>query len=363
VNRLNGPFVKAAVSGCGYGEVVSSPRRRATLKDVAAATGLSSAAVSYALRGLHVPQETQARVRAAARDLGYEVNPVARALAGGRSGTVGVLCGSLEDLWQQTMAVSLSVALLAQGRYAIVTEASGDLHREARLVRELSERQVDGVIAFPLDPTSEHWADLASRTPVVAMGDALVGAPGSSSVVFDNAAGIGSGLRHLAGLGHRNVVLLTPSLPQTPGRPADRLARDHATILGLRLRLVACPASVAGTADVVAPLLADPDGPRAVFCLSDSMAYGVYLAAQRLGVVVPGDLSVLGYDDHQMSVLVAPPLTTFAWDADGIVGAAVDQLVRLMDTWDSDGGAAHAAVTFEPTLISRASTAAPRPGR
>ena len=73
--------------------------RRATLRDVADATGLSMASVSYALRGLQVSQETQERVRRAAADLGYTVNPIARALAGGQSGLVGVLCGSLEDLW------------------------------------------------------------------------------------------------------------------------------------------------------------------------------------------------------------------------------------------------------------------------
>ena len=325
---------------------------------MAAATGLSSAAVSYALRGLQVPEQTQERVRAAARDLGYAANPVARALAGGRSGTVSVLCASLEDLWQQRMAVALSVALLAEGRYAMVSEASGDPQREARLVRELRDRQVDGVVAFPLDPTGGYWAELAASTPVVTVGDALPGAPGSGQVLFDNASGIASGLSHLALLGHQDVVLLTPSLPRTPGRPADALALDHARELGQRLQLVACPASVAAAADVVAPLLA-AGGPTAFFCLSDSMAYGVYLAAQRLGVAIAADVSVLGYDDHQMSVLVAPPLTTFTWDVEGIVRSAVDQLVIAMDRLDDDVVEVSAPVTFAPTLVTRGSTAAP----
>lgn len=340
---------------------VPQRRRRATLKDVAAATGLSTATVSYALRGLQVPPQTQQRVQVAANELGYEANQVARALAGGRSGTVGVLCASLEDLWQQTMAVALSVALLAQGRYAIVTEASGDPHREARLVRELRERQVDGVVAFPLDPTSAYWAELAAGTPVVTVGDALVGAPGAAAVLFDNAAGITQGLRHLAGLGHRRVVLVTPSLPRTPGRPADTVALDQAHELGVHLELVSAPASVTAAADVIAGLLTRPRPPTALFCSSDSMAYGAYLAAQRLGISVPSDVSVLGYDDHQMSVLVAPALSTFAWDADGIVRAAVEQLVALMDSWDEEPPApAPAVVTFAPTLTVRASTAAPR---
>ena len=77
-------------------------RRRPTLRDIATETGLSPAAVSYALRGLQVPLETQQRVREAAERIGYQVDPIARALALGRTGNVGVLCGSLEDIWQQS---------------------------------------------------------------------------------------------------------------------------------------------------------------------------------------------------------------------------------------------------------------------
>ena len=252
----------------------------------------------------------------------------------------------------------MSVALLAEGRYAMVSEASGDPQREARLVRELRDRQVDGVVAFPLDPTGGYWAELAASTPVVTVGDALPGAPGSGQALFDNASGIASGLSHLALLGHQDVVLLTPSLPRPAGPPADALALDHARELGQRLQLVACPASVAAAADVVAPLLA-AGGPTAFFCLSDSMAYGVYPAAQRLGVVIAADVSVLGYDDHQMSILVAPPLTTFTWDVEGIVRSAVDQLVTAMDRLDNDVVEVSAPVTFAPTLVTRGSTAAP----
>ncbi len=78
---------------------VTERRRRPTLRDIADETGLSTAAVSYALRGLQVTPHTQRRVREVADRLGYHVDPIARALASGRTGYVGVLCGSLDDLW------------------------------------------------------------------------------------------------------------------------------------------------------------------------------------------------------------------------------------------------------------------------
>ena len=82
-------------------------RKRATIREVAEVTGLSSAAVSYALRGIQTSEETQERVRRAAAELGYNVDRIARALASGRTGTVGLLFGSLEDLWQQLLGVGI----------------------------------------------------------------------------------------------------------------------------------------------------------------------------------------------------------------------------------------------------------------
>lgn len=332
--------------------------RRTTLKDVAAATGLSVATVSYALRGLQVPEETQQRVREAAQELGYEANPVARALAGGRTGAVGVLCGSLEDLWQQRLAVALSRALLERDLYAIITDAAGSPGRELQLVRELRDRRVDAVVAVPLDPAGDHWVDLARTTPLVTVGDAVLPEADAGAVLFDNAAGIRMALEHLAALGHRDVVVLTPSLPSTPGRPADALAVAAAGDLGLRLTLAASPASVAGAAAVVGELLDRAARPTAVFGLSDSMAFGVYLAAQRRGLAVPGDVSVLGYDDHQLGVLVDPPLDSFGWDEDGIVAAAVGQLVESMADPDGidPGGRPNAVRVFAPRLLARGST-------
>lgn len=327
-------------------------RRRTTLKDVAAATGLSSATVSYALRGLQVPRETQERVQAAARELGYEANPIARALASGRTGMVGVLSGSLADLWQQSLAVGLSRGLLARDRYAIIADANGDPDRERQLAGQLRDQQVDGVLVSPLDPAADHWADLSAAVPVVTIGDALVTAPRAGCVLFDNRHGVATALDHLAGLGHRRIAVLTPSLPSTPDRPAGVFAQEHGSELGLEVVLVGSPAAVAGAAEAASEVLRRQDRPTAMFCLSDSMAYGCYLAAARLGLCVPGDLSVLGYDDHEIAELVVPGLTTFGWDVDGIIESAVGQLVKAIDK-----GGRRQPRTFRPDLQERGSTA------
>ena len=116
-----------------------APRRHVTIRDVAAATGPSPAAVSYALRGVQTSEETQARVREAAETLGYTGNAVARALARGRTGLVGVLSGSLEDLSEQRFVEVLGRELTRRDLHMVVVDARGEPDRERTLARQLAD--------------------------------------------------------------------------------------------------------------------------------------------------------------------------------------------------------------------------------
>ncbi|HEX2316064.1 MAG TPA: LacI family DNA-binding transcriptional regulator [Thermomonospora sp.] len=329
-------------------------RKRATIREVAQATGLSPAAVSYALRGIQTSEETQERVRAAAEELGYEAHPIARALASGRSGMIGLLCGSLEDYWQQSLAVGIGRALVGRDRYALILDAAGDPARELALARRLRDQRVDGLIVQPLDPSAPLWAELADSLPVVSIGDALHGGRSAGEVVFDNRAGVTLAMEHLHGLGHRRVAVLTSTRASTPDRPADVHVNAEAERLGMAVTVVTAPQSWAEATEVALRVLAAPDRPTAVFCFSDSIAYGVYAATRELGLSVPGDVSVCGYDDHPMSGLLTPPLTTVDWDIDGIVRAAVRVMVDAVD-----GRPRRRRVVRPPSLCIRDSTGPP----
>ncbi|BBH70969.1 LacI family transcriptional regulator [Actinoplanes sp. OR16] len=331
------------------------PRRR-TLQDLADAAGLSLAATSYALRGVRGSPATINRVRELADELGYTVDPIARALASGRTGTVGV-SGSLRDLWQQDLSVMLTQSLRRRGRFATIADADADPTRERLIVEQFVAQRVDGAVVSPVDPSAEYWRLLDPAVAVVAIGDALTDRPGTGSVLFDNRYGVQTALAHLASLGHRRVGLLAPALPSTPGRPAEVLAVEVSAALGLDLVLVSAPAATAEAVAVLAGLLSATDRPTAVFCLSDSLAFAAYRAAREAGVPVPEDLSVIGYDDHQLAGLVSPGLTTMAWDEDAIVEAAVDQLLGLLDDEIPQ------SPTFRPELIVRGSTAPPPASR
>jgi LacI family transcriptional regulator len=307
------------------------PRKRATIREVAKATGLSPAAVSYALRGLQVSEETIERVRQAAAELGYEADPIARALASGRTGMIGLLCGSLEDLWQQGLAVGIGRSLRDKDRYALILDATGDPIRERRLAQQLRDQRVDGLIVNPVDPASPHWADLAEDLPVVSIGDGLRAAQTPGEVVFDNRRGVTLALEHLRDQGHRTIAVLTPTRPSTPDRPADVHVTAEAERLRLDIDVVSAPHALGAATEVARRVLSAQARPSAVFCFADSIAYGVYAAAAELGLAIPRDLSVMGYDDHPVSRLLTPGLTTVNWDLDGIVRAAVRLVVAAVD--------------------------------
>jgi LacI family transcriptional regulator len=325
-------------------------RKRATLREVAEATNLSVAAVSYALRGMNTSAETQERVRLAADELGYRVDPVARALASGRSGLVGLLSGSLEDLGEQRFAEAVGRRLGQHDLQILVTDARGEPGRERDLARQLADTWVDGLIVSPLDPSADFWTEIAASLPLVTVGDALPGRT-VGELLYDNRQGVTQVLEHLHGLGHRRVVVLTPNRRTTPDRPAEVVVREVADRLALEVAVESAPHSIEGASTLAQRVLAGPQPPTAVFGLSDSIACGAYAAARALGLAIPGDLSVAGYDDHPIARVLTPELTSVAWDVAGVARSAADLVAAAVV-----GEAQHRRVRVEPRLVARDST-------
>jgi LacI family transcriptional regulator len=125
--------------------------------------------------------------------------------------------------------------------------------------------------------------------------------------------------------------------------------------LGLDVQLVPAAYELQGATDLARALLQGERRPTAAFCFSDSIAYGVYAAAQELGIPIPAELSVIGYDDHPMSALLSPPLTSFIWGSKRVVEKAVGLLLAAIDS----GPSSRRRVVIKPELCDRGSTAPP----
>jgi LacI family transcriptional regulator len=358
VNRFMNRFSEAVKENPVKGStrlrfaVTPSPKR-VTIREVADAAGLSPAAVSYALRGLQVSEETQERVRKVASELGYEANPIARALASGRTGMVGILGPSLSDLWQQRLVAQAGRALLTHDRYALILDAGGDPERQRLLAAQLRDQHVDGLIVSPVDPSDGFWVELADTLALVSIGDAVEGAAAAGEVLFDNRRGVRSALEHLHTLEHQRVAVLCPPGSPTNDRPAEVFVVSEAKRLGLDALVVSSGYQLERATEVARSVLTGDPRPTAAFCFSDSIAYGVYAAARELDLAIPDELSVIGYDNHPVSALLAPPLTTFDWDSKRLVEEAVAMVLAAID----GRRVRRRRVVIEPALQERHSTA------
>ena len=212
---------------------MASVPKRPTIKQIAEETGLSVTAVSYALRGERVSPATIERVQAVADRLGYTADPVARALRGGRTGTIGLLVGSLADFWQQTLAHAVQRELRGHGLHTIVADADGDPAEELELAARLAAQRVDGLLVAPIGPAGGDWTKLTARTPTVTISGRLPGAELAGEVAFDQTAGVGEVLRHLSALGHRRIAVLSWAVTTSPDRPTERAVREQSAALGL----------------------------------------------------------------------------------------------------------------------------------
>ena len=317
----------------------AAQRKRPTLRELSAITGLSPAGVSYALRGERVSKATAARVQAEARRIGFRTDPVARALRGGRTGLVGVIGGSLADYWHQEFVSHLQRHLAGHELRVLLADAGGDPDAELGLAEELADHRVDGLVVLPLDPRASGWSRVASATPTVAVNAALPSP--ARSLRFEAAAGIELALGHLTELGHERIAVLGGGPHRVPRRAGVRRIR--------------CGPSAADGHRAALELLSGDDRPTAVFALSDTLAYGVYEACAGLGLAIPGGLSVVGFDDHPVSALLRPPLTAVAWDTEGAAASAAAMLSELLE-----GQPAGEPVTIEPRLAPRESAASPR---
>lgn len=308
----------------------------ATYKDIQRVTGLSLATISKHFNGGNVLPENRTAIEAAARELGFRVNAVARSLRSRRSRTVGVLVPELDNDFHLSVVAGVERGLSAHGIGLLVCSShqagspggAGDL---------LLERQVDGVIAVPsaADVPSLHRA-VGLGVPVVVV-DRLVEDLACDAVVLDNGGAARQVADVLARLGHRDVAVLAgpEDLWSLRGRLEGfrRAARAVGVPLG-RGAVVTCPLTVEGGRAGTARLLSRRRRPTAVFALNHELTLGALTALTEAGVDVPGEVSVVGFDARQVAALTRPRTAVLVQPVREIAASAV-RLVH--DRFGADG--------------------------
>ncbi|MCX7799071.1 MAG: LacI family transcriptional regulator [Fimbriimonadales bacterium] len=336
----------------------------ATIKDIAKRLNVSVSTVSYALNGgpRPVAPELRERILAAAREMDYRPNRLARSLITRRSHILGVVRdASAHDLVASPYAQSVLNGILNEaekaGRHVLIVTRCEPSDPEGALDRVL-EGHADGLIFMATYTLEGVFEELARRGfPFVVLSGIADGAP---SLCADNAGGVRQAIEHLHGLGHRRIGHLEGIPGHLDGRERKEAFLEMVGELGLPLRphwIARGNFEPVQGAEAARAVLRGEDRPTALFCANDEMAIAALAVARELGIRVPDELSIVGFDDAANASLTDPPLTTVRQPSESMGAAAVRALLERIDHPDRAG-----VVRFPTRLVVRGTTATPKKG-
>jgi LacI family transcriptional regulator len=344
------------VGPLGYGTALQG--QPVTIYDVAAAAGVSVASVSRVLTGSRsVKPETFRRAKDAADKLGYQINPLASALRGKLTRSVGMVVPDLTNPFFPAVVKAVEDVLHLSGISLFLCDSGNSPEMEAERIAALLLRGVDGVLISPVDEVRSRPAVVAAmnRVPLVQI-DRNVNVPGDM-VSVDHARGISMVISHLAASGRRSFAFVT-----TAERSSIATERRRAYIREVRLydrvssrRVLAGDLSIAwGRA--AAERLIDAGLPQAVVCANDLIALGVLKTFRERQVAIPEQVAVTGYDDSLFADVAEPPLTSVRQPLSLLGGEAVRCLSSAIESSDHP----RREIRLIPELIVRSSSGSER---
>lgn len=329
----------------------------ATIKDVAARAGISYTTVSHVVNGTRpVSDQVRRKVEAAIAELGYVPSGVARSLRARATGTLGLLVPNASNPYFAELARGIEDHAERNGYSVILCNSDDDIDKQLRYLRVLLERRIDGLIVATVASDAAFAQALANlQVPLVLVDRSLEGV-NADQLRVDHEQGAYLATRHLLELGHRRIVCIGgPASTQVAQLRAAGYHRalDEAGVVAQAV--VDCPfTSPAGHAAARVLLAVEPR-PTAIFAGNDMIALGVLRAAAEHQLQVPRQLSVVGFDDIEVSRYLHPALTTVGQ----CIGALGEQVAaRLLERIRTPDLAVTQRL-IEPILLLRESSAAP----
>lgn len=336
-------------------EFARPPRQPASIKEIAKRAGVSPTTVSHALSGKrHVAPETAARIRALVPELGYVPYFAARTLQSGRALVVGLVVPDISNQFFGEIALGVEGYANDQDYGVTLCTSQSDPRREKRYFNMLRSGAIDGLIYNASDAS---WDDalpmIAERFPVVVVDEKVPALGASPLVTSDHRQGGALAGAHLKQLGHRHVAVL--SGPRGLASSEDRAA-GFREVYPDAFELVGDYSEASGHLLASLVMQSHPEV-TAIFAGNDQMAFGVIAELQSLGFDVPGDVSVIGFDDVDFAARITPSLTTIRQPAIELgkrsAQILLDHVIHGHDLGGRD-------LTLPVRVVPRDSTAAPR---
>ncbi|WP_327590918.1 LacI family transcriptional regulator [Nonomuraea sp. NBC_00507] len=334
-----------------------------TRNDVARLAGTSPAVVSYVINNgpRPVSESARRRVLAAVEQLGYRPNAVARSLRSRRTWTIGVIAsdsaGGTSPFFGQFTRACEEVAW-QRGYSVLFGNSAEDPDRAEGYIRAFLERQVDGLVLMRVPVSPERAEEMRGHIPVVTIDHQAP--PFFSRLAVDDEEGGYQATRHLLEHGHRRIGFVGGRLDITPVELRAAGWRRALVEAGVEARagLVAeSSLSLEGGYDAAFRLLSSGSRPTALFCSIDDQAIGAMRAAADLGLGVPGDVAVVGFDGAREAAYTVPGLTTISQPIGEMARHATGTLVGAIESADAEP----VTKIFPAALVTRGSCGCPEP--
>jgi LacI family transcriptional regulator/LacI family repressor for deo operon, udp, cdd, tsx, nupC, and nupG len=316
-------------------------RRAVSIQDIAESAGVSHSTVSRALHDSPlISPDMRRRIQSLAAEMGYMPNAVAQSLKSKRTDTIGLVISSIADPFVGRVVRGVEDVAQGANLSVFLSVSHDDPEREIKIFETFRRRRVDGVISVTAQISGSYVQQLAQiNMPTVMINQqADSEAAHFHSVDADDYGGARLAVEHLLALGHRAIGYIGV---------CDRVQSNRRRLAGYRHALAAARIAVqdnwvcisrtrrsladdaAGGQAALPELLAA--GVTAIFCYNDAVAAGVLLRCRELGIAVPGQLSVVGYDDVDLARFVTPPLTTIHQPKLRLGEIAMQMLLDILD--------------------------------
>ncbi len=338
-----------------------SRKKRAPLdiRSVAARANVSIATVSRTINRVPtVNAKLAKRVWSAIHELGYVPNTQARALGSGRSGMLGLVVSEITNPFFPELIQGFEDVAIENGFEILISSTNYDPKRMEVCIRRLLERKAEGVAIMTFGIEQPLFEQLAERNIPLVFVDAGPDRPGVSVLKIDYAHGIRQGVQHLAALGHRKIGFISGPMRLHSARSRSTAFRQALDECGIDHRpewQVEGDHTLEGGIKAMEKILECASRPSAVMCSNDMTAIGVLHKAFRVGLRVPADLSVIGFDDIQMAKVTIPPLTSIQMSRVDLAKAAVKALKAHI----VEGGNPQREYKIDTHLVVRESTTFP----
>lgn len=329
------------------------------IKDVAREAGVSTATVSHVINNTkYVTDVTREKVLRAIKSCNYYANAHARTLASGRSNIIGLLVSDISNPFFPELVKSIEDAAFEGGYNIILVNTNYDAKRAADYVRRLIELNVAGVALMTTELDAKLIDELASRKVPVVLHNVGITGEHMSDVLVDYASGIEEAVEHLVSLGHQRIAHIAG-----PGRFRSAVIRRQAFLDSVARHLGDGPTPAIYEGDfkfdggrrAASEILAANEFPTAVVVANDMMALGAMHEFRAAGLSIPGDISLVGFDDITFAALSQPPLTTVCSPRTEIGKKAIEALMTTI----KQSGSAGEEVRVRTYLVIRGTTAAP----